>query len=684
MKNYQFSALAAALTLSMQPLKLAADPLSAHMMEQIIIKGRQTDLLGQASSASEGVIGNAEISDRPLLRPGEVLEFIPGMVVTQHSGSGKANQYFLRGVNLDHGTDFSTAIDGMPLNMRSHGHGQGYTDLSFIMPELISQIEYQKGAYHANDGDFSAAGSARFSLQNRTTDEVKLTIGQNNYQRLLAKGSSSHGSGDLLLAGEVQQYDGPWTDINEDVDKFNAVARFSQPLASGQFSVTAMVYSNSWNAADQLPGRAVTTGQIDRLGSLDPTVGGNSSRYSLSAGWYSDAWQASAYVIDTDLDLWSNFTYFLADPVNGDQFQQVDNRRIAGGALSHHWHHRVGQFAVEHVVGVQLRFDDIAEVGLYNTRARQRLNTVRQDKVQQGSVGLYSQSDIQLNADWTAHIGLRYDYMEASVDSALTTANSGTAADDIVSLKAGLSYQFAPNWQAYFNTGQGFHSNDARGATTVADPLTLQAVDPVNLLVKSDGAELGLRFFDYTAFNASVALWYLQLDSELLYVGDAGTNEPNRASNRYGIELAAYYWLGSNWSLDAELALTRSRFSGQAEGEGDYVDGSLPLVASMGLIYKADKPWQASLRMRHFGKRTLDSFNQQRSAATTVVNAGYQYDWQRWRFNLELLNMLDSNQNDIDYFYSSRLAGEPAEGVEDRHSHPLEPRTFRMSASYQF
>ncbi|WP_214000148.1 TonB-dependent receptor [Arsukibacterium sp.] len=684
MKNYRNTIVLAALGLSAQPAELAADPLSSHMMEQISIKGRQTDLLGQARSASEGMIGNAEISDRPLLRTGEVLEFIPGMVVTQHSGSGKANQYFLRGFNLDHGTDFSTAIDGMPLNMRSHGHGQGYTDLSFIVPELISQIEYQKGAYHADAGDFSAAGSARFSLQNRTKDEVVMTIGQNNYQRLLAKGSSRQGSGNLLLAGEVQRYNGPWTDINEDVDKFNAVARYSQPLASGQFTVTAMTYNNSWNAADQVPNRAVTTGLIDRLGSLDPTVGGNSSRYSLSVGWDSDAWQANAYLIDSDMDLWSNFTYFLTDPVNGDQFQQVDNRRIAGGALSHHWHHRIGEFAVEHVVGVQLRYDDIAEVGLYNTRARQRLNTVRSDKVEQGSVGLYSQSDIQLNADWTAHIGLRYDYMKASVDSALTTANSGNAADDILSLKAGVSYQFAPNWQAYFNTGQGFHSNDARGATTVADPLSLAAVAPVDLLVKSDGAELGLRFFDYTAFNASVALWYLQLDSELLYVGDAGTNEPNRGSERFGVELAAYYWLGSNWSLDAELALTRSRFSGQAEDEGNYVDGSLPLVASIGLIYKAAAPWQASIRLRHFGKRTLDSFNQQRSAATTVVNAGYQYGWQQWQFNLELLNLLDSNQNDIDYFYSSRLPGEPAEGVEDRHSHPLEPRTFRISASYQF
>lgn len=684
MNIHQYSMLFSALSLSLIQSGVRADPLSAHMMEQITIKGRQTDLLGQASSASEGVIGNAEISDRPLLRTGEVLEFIPGMVVTQHSGSGKANQYFLRGFNLDHGTDFSTSIDGMPINMRSHGHGQGYTDLSFIMPELISQIEYQKGAYHADSGDFSAAGSARFSVMDRTVTAMSLGLGQDNFRRLLAKGSSKQGSGNLLLAGELQQYDGPWRDIKEDVAKLNGLARYSQPLASGQLSITAMAYDNSWNAADQIPARAVASGQIDRLGSLDPTVGGDSNRYSLSATWYSDAWQANAYLIDSEMDLWSNFTYFLTDPLNGDQFQQVDKRQILGGELSHHWHHRVGEFAVEHVVGVQLRYDDIAEVGLYNTRARQRLDTVRSDKVEQGSVGLYSQSDIQLNADWTAHLGLRYDYMDTSVTSALTTANSGTVSDDIVSLKAGISYQFAPNWQAYLNTGQGFHSNDARGATTLANPLSLAAVDPVDLLVKSDGAELGLRFFDYTAFNASVALWYLQLDSELLYVGDAGTNEPNRGSERYGVELAAYYWLGSNWSLDAELALTRSRFTGLAEDDGNYVDGSLPLVASMGLIYKADSPWQVSVRLRHFGKRTLDSFNQQRSAATTVMNVGYQYAWQQWQFGLNIMNLFNSKDNDIDYFYSSRLQGEPVEGVEDRHAHPLEPRTLRLTISYPF
>jgi outer membrane receptor protein involved in Fe transport len=684
MKRFRYCLLFSAVALSISSTKLAADPLSAHVMEQITVKGRQTDLLGQASSASEGIIGSAEISDRPILRTGEVLEFIPGMVVTQHSGSGKANQYFLRGFNLDHGTDFSTSIDGMPINMRSHGHGQGYSDLSFLIPELISQIEYQKGAYQANDGDFSAVGSARFSIQNRTPTDISVGIGQDNYQRLMAKGSSKQGNGNLLLAGELQQYDGPWRDINEGVEKLNALARFSQFLGAGQLSVTAMAYDNSWNAADQVPARAVASGQIDRLGSLDTTVGGESSRYSVSAQWYSDAWQASAYLIDSKMDLWSNFTYFLTDPVNGDQFEQVDKRQIYGGELSHHWHHRLGEFAVEHVVGVQLRYDDIAEVGLYNTKARQRLNTVRSDKVQQGSVGIFSQSDIQLNADWTAHLGIRYDYMDASVDSALTTVNSGDASDDIVSLKAGISYQFAPHWQAYLNTGQGFHSNDARGATTLADPITLAAVEPVDLLVKSDGAELGLRFFDYTAFNASLAIWYLELDSELLYVGDAGTNEPNRGSKRYGVELAAYYWFGSNWSLDAELAFTRSRFIGNEDGEGNYVDGSLPLVASMGLIYKADRPWQASLRLRHFGKRTLDSFNEQRSAATTVLNAGYQYAWQQWQFGVDVLNLLDSNDNDIDYFYSSRLQGEPADGIEDRHSHPLEPRTLRLKLTYRF
>ena len=683
MKYLPFSTLSLTL-LSLAPLsQVIADPLSAHMMEQITIKGRQTDLLGLASSASEGVIGNSEIADRPLLRTGEVLEFIPGMVVTQHSGSGKANQYFLRGFNLDHGTDFATYVDGMPVNMRSHGHGQGYTDLNFIMPEVIAQIDYQKGAYHANSGDFSSAGTARFGIQNRTSKTAALTLGQHGYSRLLGKGSSAAGKGNMLLAAELQQYNGPWTDVEENVDKVNLLARYSQNVGAGQLALTMMAYDNSWNSADQIPQRAVVQGLIDSFGSLDTDLGGNSSRYSLSASWYSDAWQWNAYAIQAKMDLWSNFTYFLNDPVNGDQFEQVDDRWIYGGELSHHWHHQVGEFAVEHVAGIQLRYDDIAEVGLYNTAKRQRLSSVRSDAVEQSSVALFSQTTLQLNSDWSAHLGIRYDYVDADVASDLAL-NGGSVSDGIASLKTGLSYQFAANWQAYINAGQGFHSNDARGATTTVDPVSGDSVAPVNLLVRSNGAELGLRFFDYSALNASIALWYLEMDSELLYVGDAGTNEPSRASRRFGVEVAAYYWFNSNWSIDTELALTRSRFSQSSPEEGDYVDGALPVVASLGVIYKADSPWQLSLRLRHFGKRTLDSYNRQRSGTSTVLNGGYQYQWQNWQLGFELLNLLDSNDSDIDYFYASRLTDEPAEGLEDRHSHPMEPRSARLTIRYQF
>lgn len=660
-----------------------ADPISAHAIENILIKGRQIDLLGHSSSASEGVIGNAEISDRPLLRTGELLEFIPGMVVTQHSGSGKSNQYFLRGFNLDHGTDFANFVDGMPVNMRSHGHGQGYTDLNFIIPEIISQIDYQKGTYHANSGDFSAAGSARFGLQNSTSNAIALTLGKDAYQRLLAKGSLKAGAGNLLLATELQGYDGPWQDLSEHSRKSNLVGRYAQQTDSGQFTLTFMAYNNSWNAADQVPARAINSGLINRFGSLDTTLGGKSSRYSLSGAWFSDAWQANAYIINTDLDLWSNFTYFLNDPINGDQFEQKDARTIYGGEVSHHWHQDIGKVTADYLVGVQARIDDINELGLYNTKARQRLNTIREDEVLQRSFALFSQSSFALTENWVMHLGGRYDFMNARVSSDIAE-NSGNASDGILSLKGGLSYQISSNWQTYLNLGQGFHSNDARGATATRIPQTDETIEPVDFLVRSKGAELGLRYFDFTNFNASIALWYLDMDSELLYVGDEGTNEPSRASRRYGLEVAAYYWLNRSWSLDTELALTHSRFTEDEDDEGNHIDGALPFVFSMGLIYKSDNAWQTSLRLRHFGKRTLDSFNEERSASSTTLNGNFKYSFSTWQLSVDLFNILNSKASDIEYFYTSRLNNEPVEGVDDRHLHPMEPRSLRISFSYQF
>lgn len=651
-------------------------------VEKITVYGHRTGLIGDAISASSGIIGQGEIDERPMLRSSEMLEFIPGMAVTQHSGSGKANQYFIRGFNLDHGTDFATSIDGMPINMRSHGHGQGYTDLNFIIPETISTISYQKGAYDANQGDFSTAGSAEFHLtDNPTHQQVDITVGEDSYRRAVVLGSVGVGEGKLIGAAEYHGYDGPWQDINEDVDKKNAMLRYAGNALGGNLSITALAYDNSWNSADQIPQRAVDQGIITELGSLDKTVGGSSSRYSLSANWQGQHLKASAYVIDYDMDLFSNFSYFLNDPVNGDQFRQRDSRTISGGELSYQFAQQQWFVPVQNSVGVELRRDDIDQVGLYNTKARMPLSTVREDSIVETSYSAFWQSQLTLTERLEATVGVRYDYFDAEVNSD-NTVNSGNADDDLVSFKGSLNYTFTDNLAAYANWGQSFHSNDARGATITQDPVTLDVADKVDLLVQSNGAELGLRYFDQQQFNVSAALWWLTLDSELLFVGDAGNTEASDASERYGLELSAYYWLSDTLSLDAEASFTHSRLD--ISDKNDRIEGAVPVVASTGVNWHITEQWQSSFRVRHIGKRTLTDDGEERSEPLTVVNGLVSYQQTHWKVGLELLNMFDSNDHDIDYYYASRLAGEPSEGVEDNHFHPIEPRTVRLNLSLLF
>lgn len=651
--------------------------------EHIAVHGHQTRLVGQAISASEGIIGQGEIAQRPLLRTGEMLELVPGMVVTQHSGSGKANQYFLRGFNLDHGTDFQTRVDGMPVNMRTHGHGQAYTDLNFIVPEFVGNIQYRKGAYHATQGDFATAGSASFFMTPQLPSMLSLQMGQDNYWRTLAAKSLKIDNAVLNLGVEATSYDGSWTDVEEDIKKFNGLVSYHRPTENGQLSLTFMAYDNQWNSADQIPQRAVEQGLIDELGSLDTTLGGESDRYSLSVNWLVGEWSLSAYVIESNLDLYSNFTYFLNDPVQGDQFKQVDQRRIWGGEINRHAYSNLFGKEWAHEFGAQLRHDDIGEVALYNTRARQVISPVRVDAVQETSSSLYWQSELLLSSRLTLSSGVRYDYFDVSVDSDLA-ANSGNTNDDLVSFNASLTYSLTPSLEAYANAGQSFHSNDARGATISFDPATGEAASPVDLLVRGEGMEVGLRYFDSRRLNLSMALWSLNLDSELLFVGDAGNTEASRGSRRYGLELAAYYWLAETLSADLELALTHSRFRGEEEGEGNRIDGSLPMVASAGLNWQLSEQWQSSLRVRHFGKRLLDSHGEQRSSPLTVVNLSVSYRLPSWQFRLEALNLLDSNDHDIDYLYESRLPGEAQAGIEDVHYHPIEPRTLRVGATYHF
>ena len=662
----------------------------AVRLDTITVIGRRQSLVGEAISASEGSVSQSEIAARPFLRSGDLLEFVPGLVATQHSGSGKANQYFLRGFNLDHGTDFATFVDGMPVNMRTHGHGQGYTDLNFLIPEAVEELQYRKGTYYADVGDFSSAGSARFRIADRLTEGVaEIAVGEEGHLRGVVVDSIETGkSGTFLFGTEVQRNDGPWTNIDEDVRKFNGLLKYSMDIGGGRGGITLLGYDNKWNSPDQIPQRTVNQGLIDELGSLDITLGGQSSRTSLSANWRGPAFggdfSASAYAIDSELSLFSNFTYFLDDPDNGDQFRQVDERRIYGFTLSQQWD--VGRSRWR--VGAEGRFDDIYTVGLFKTRARQPLSTVREDGVDEGSLGVFVANEFRFNEQWRGYAGVRHDRYEFDVDARSLPVNAGQADDNATSVKASLAWKPSAAMEFYGSYGQGFHSNDARGTTIRIDPVSGDPLAPVDPLVDSEGYELGTRLYFSDRVHATAAVWRLDLDSELLFVGDAGTTEATRPSRRDGVEVGVYWFGNRYFEGDIEASYTRSELTDD-DPAGNEIPGSIPLVVSAGLTGKLDsgrllKGVYGTLRVRHFGKYPLIEDDSVRSDGSTIVNLRVGKEWANVGLHLDVLNLLDSDDHDIDYFYGSRLAGEPDDGVEDIHFHPFEPRALRLSLSWKF
>lgn len=665
---------------------------SAPKLEEVEVTGRRINLIGEATTASQGLVSQQEIALRPLLRTGDVLELVPGMVVTQHSGTGKANQYFLRGFNLDHGTDFATYVDGMPVNMRTHGHGQGYTDLNFVIPETIETLAYKKGPYYADVSDFSSAGSAHMRTADRFDDGlVELGAGENEFYRVVALDSVALLEGTGTYALEANGYDGPWSDIKEDVKKYNLLLKYAQSLGDGEGSVTAMGYDNKWNSPDQIPLRAVNDGTIDELGSIDETVGGESSRYSLSTRWQNEQWDVSAYAIRYKLNLWSNFTYFLDDEVNGDQFEQKDDRWLYGGKADYRQQMTIAGFPVVNRYGTEMRYDDIDEVGLYKTQGRTRLGPVRSDSVDEWNTGFFAENQVSWHDNIRTVLGARYEYFNFDVQNRIDRningidlgANSGKENDDKLSLKGSLIYTFNSEWESYFSIGQGLHSNDARGATATVDPGDGSAISPVDPLVDSLGYEVGLRGFWSERLNTSIALWDLELDSELLFVGDAGNTEATRGSRRKGVEVSSYYHLTDEWTLDLEYAYTDAKFTDYAP-EGDEIPGSIDQVLQAGVSAELGSGWFGSLRVRYFGERPLIEDGSVKSDDSTVVNLRAGYRFNQWTAKVDVLNVLDSNDHDIDYFYASRLPGEPTDGVEDIHFHILEPRTVRLYVGYTF
>ena len=654
----------------------------APRSDDIVVYGRALAQIGTATSGSQGVVGYKDFEDKPLSRVGELVENVPGVIATQHSGSGKANQYFLRGFNLDHGTDFAGFVDGVPVNMRTHGHGQGYMDLNFLIPELVERIDYRKGPYFADVGDFSAAGTVKFTTADRLSKPlIEATAGSYGYYRALAAGSEAVGGGDLLVALDGTVSNGPWV-LDEKLRKVNTLVKFSRGTDASGWNVGLTGYHATWNSTDQVPQRAIDSGLISRFGNIDNHLGGETTRIGLTANGHFGTTEVNLFGLYYRFRLTSNFTYFLDDPINGDEFQQRDQRGVFGGSIKHSIPATLAGIPVAFVLGADTRYDHIGKVGLYHTVDAVRIGTVRQDRIDEVSGALYAEGTASLTDRLRLVLGLRGDLYGYNVHAETLTANGGKGHDGILSPKAALAWKALNHLELYANYGESFHSNDVRGATIRFDPKTGEPVEQVQSLVKARGSELGARI-EYPRFTASVVAFYLTLGSELVFSGDGGTTEPNPASRRYGTE-ATLFWRAFDWlTLDAALAFTHARFRDVDPGQ-TRIPNSVDNVLSGGAAIDLGHGLTASLRLRHFGAAPLIEDGSARSKPTTLVNLGGYYKLGRAKLGIDVLNMLGSKDNDITYFYASRLQGEPAAGIEDYHLHPVEPRQVRVSLRYSF
>ncbi len=645
------------------------------------------NLIGIASAASQGAITAAQLETRPIMRAGEILETVPGMIVSQHSGEGKANQYYLRGFNLDHGTDFGMTVAGVPVNSPTGAHAHGYADVGFLIPELVSGVQYKKGPYFADEGDFSAAGAANVNYINvLDAPMVRLSGGHDRWGRIFGAASPALAGGNLLAAFELNHSDGPW-ERPDNYQKANAVLRFSSGDTRNGFSITGTGYWADWDSTDQVPARTIADGRIARFGLVDPGDRGYSRRETLATEvqrtFGSSSLRGNAYVARNQLNLFSNFTYFLDDPEHGDQFEQAERRITTGGRLVYRRLARVFGRHTENAIGTQLRYDRLAPVGLYHTADRQRLSTTREDRVGQTLAAAYAQSEIEWTRAVRTTAGVRTDLYTFGVTSNLP-ANSGRGSDALVSPKFAAAFGPWKGTEFYANAGLGFHSNDARGAVITVDPKSGEPAQRVTPLVRAKGAELGVRTVAIRGLQSTVAFWYLGLDSELLFVGDAGTTEAGRPSRRVGIEWANYWRLRPWLTADADVSFSRARFVDD-DPAGYEIPGALDRVISAGITVESTLPAFGSIRLRHFGPRPLIEDASVMSTSTTLWNGelGYRLS-RRARLVAEVFNLFDAKVADIDYFYTSRLPGEPSEGIEDVHTHPALPRSARIALHLSF
>ena len=706
-------ACAGALAQSPNARPLTADPgktRARSAIEQIVVTASRVDLLGRARTASQGSVTRKELQLRPAFRVGQLFETVPGLVVSIHSGEGKAAQYLARGFNLDHGTDIANFVDDMPINRPSNTHGQGYRDLNFLIPEIFGGLDYTKGTYYAAVGDFGAVASVRLRLADELPNQLIASVGTLGDQRIAATGTFHLGNGDRLSGAiDLSHLDGPF-DPPENFRKIAGELHYASGTVTDGFTATALYYKGQGLLTTDQPQRAIDEGLIGRFGTLDPTDGQFSERESLSAHYAHewDGWQlrVSGYGIHSLQTLWNDFTHFLFDPVRGDQEEQAEDRTTIGGEATLSAHFGLAGIENDFVAGVQGRHDDIY-TDKRHTRQRQVLDYC------EGSTGIYSVGKPACNADsiqvadtgvfaeMTTHwrpwlrtvLGVRQEFYNGT-DRSLITGFKGVGSQTLFQPKGSLILGPWRNTEFYISAGRGFHSDDVRG---VFQTLPLEGVPGLShhtpFMAKADGEEVGVRTTPFPGFSLQAALFQIEFSSELTYDQDMGQDQAQAASKRRGVEASAQYrpfpWI----ELNTDVAATRARFrTGDPASyglSGLYITDAPDFIGSFGAIVDNLGPWYGGVQLRVLGSYPLNPDNVVRGTGYHEVNldVGYKIT-PATKVQISIYNVFNERDDAFNYDYPTRLPGEPAGGITDERRdlqiHPLEPISARLMLTQAF
>lgn len=623
-------------------------------------------------------ISKIDLQTNPVNSSQEILRKVPGLFIGQHAGGGKAEQIFLRGFDIDHGTDIAISVDGMPVNMVSHAHGQGYADLHFLIPETVQKIDFGKGTYYASKGDFATAGYVAFQTKERTEkNAIGVEVGQFNTFRTLGMFNLIENSNteDAFLATEYILTDGPF-DAPQDFKRVNLFGKYTKRFSNNsKLSIQASRFASNWNASGQIPQRLVDAGVISRFGAVDATEGGNTSRTNLNVSLLKPINEntfikANAFYSQYNFELYSNFTFFLEDPINGDQIRQKEDRAIYGfnAEVSKKKDNAIYQF------GLGFRSDETNDTELSHTKNRY-------ETLEQLQLGDISQSNVfgYINADYTfgkftVNPSVRVDYFTFGYNDKLATSYQNLSADKYkVSPKMNLIYSINNQFQVFAKSGLGFHSNDTR---------VVVAQEGKDILPTAFSTDLGTIFKPFPKMIINTALWYLQLDQEFVYVGDAGIVEPSGKTRRMGVELGIRYQLTDWLYFDADANYTYGRSIDEPKGQ-DYIPLAPDFTTTGGLSFTKFKGFSGGFRYRYLKSRPANEDNSIVAKGYFVNDFNINYEYKNITFGIAIENLLNTKWNETQFATESRLQNE-TNSVEEIHFTPGTPFFIKTKVVYQF